>query len=539
MNNNQRRQSIDGFTLSRRSSAGPSANPLANKSGLERPAIPHKFLRPHTERQQAESSEAPEVLPNAQAPSLGGLRRSDIDESLAAVDEPTPESRKQRRLRRKKQGGRKKKWLLWLVLALVVVGIGYFVAKFVMATGRVFSGNVLDLLGSGVQLKADTNGQTNILLFGTSEDDPGHGGADLTDSIMVVSVNQEKKTAAIVSMPRDMWVDYDAACPSGYSGKINAIYSCYTGSGDEAAGANKLGQKVGEVFGLDVHYYTKVNYSVVRDLTTALGGVTVNIEAAFGADGIYDSNMGSLLKLPNGPATMQGEQALAFVRARGEGYGSYGINGNFSREQNQQKMVVAIRDKALNLGTLSNPVAINNLLDALGDNVRTNITTAELKTLATVAKDIPETSITRIDLNKNGESVLTTGMYNGQSIVRPVAGISDFGSIQAYIKKFLLGGDVALEDATIEVLNASTLVGIAKQKADELSEAGLVNITIGDTSGYNTDTDIVWYDTSGGSKPKTQSKLSSLIGKQPAGTTLPNGVQSTADFVILLGNGTN
>lgn len=534
MNNNQRRQSIDGFTLSRRSPAGPSANPMANKSGLDRPAIPHKFLRPHTERQQAESSAAPEILPKAQSPALGGLKRSDIDESLAAVDEPVQESRKQRRQRRKKQGGRKKRWLLWLALALVVFAVGYFVVKFVVATGRVFNGNVLDLFGSGVQLKADTNGQTNILLFGTSEDDPGHGGADLTDSIMVVSVNQEKKTAAIASMPRDMWVDYDAACAAGYSGKINAIYSCYASGGDEAAGANKLGQKVGEVFGLDVHYYVKVNYSVVRDLTTALGGVTVTIEAAFGANGIYDSNMGNLLKLPNGPATLQGEQALAFVRARGEGYGSYGINGNFSREQNQQKMVIAIRDKALNLGTLSNPVAINNLLDALGDNIRTNISTAEVKTLATVAKDIPETSITRIDLNKEGESVLSTGMYSGQSIVRPSAGIGEFGGIQAYIKKNL-AGDSVLEEATIEVLNASSRVGLAKKKANELGEAGLTNVTIGDTASYTTGVAVTWYDMTDGKKPKVQSKLASVLGKQPAGATLPNGVQSTADFVIVLG----
>lgn len=528
MNNNQKRQSIDGFTLSRRT---PTSQPVS-KNGLDRPAIPHQFLRPQAERQEAVSSAAPEILPKPEALQSGGLRRADIDESLRAVDDEQQTARKKRPFRKHRFH---KKWLIWFVVLAMLLGIGYFVFKFIFASGRVFSGNVFDLLGSGVALKADENGQTNILLFGTSEDDPGHAGAALTDSIMVVSVNQEKKTAAMVSMPRDMWVDYDAACAAGYSGKINALYSCYASDGDETAGATKLAAKVGEVFGLEVQYYTKVNYSVVRDLTTALGGVTVTVEGAFGADGIYDSGMGKLLKLPNGPATLQGEQALAFVRARGEGYGSYGLNGNFSRELNQQKMVVAIRDKALSLGTLSNPVAISNLLDALGNNITTSFSAAEIKTLAVLGKDISENNITHIDLNSQDNSVVTTGSYMSQSIVQPRAGLSDYSDIQAYIKKYLIGGDISTEDASIEVLNASTQVGVAGEKAEELTSAGLLNVTTDDTT-YTSTSKLTWYDTTGGKMPKTQAKLASVLGKQPTGTTLPAGIESTADFVVVLGD---
>lgn len=522
MNKERKQQSVDGFTLSRRT---PSSQPIA-KSGLDKPSLPNQFMRPQVARQEAVSSAAPEILPKPEALQSGGLRRADIDESLRAVDEQEPPKKK--RFRKKHPY---RKWIIWLTVLALLAGIGYFVFKFIFATGRVFSGNVMDLLGSGVELKADEKGQTNILLFGTSEDDPGHAGAALTDSIMVVSLNQEKKTAAMVSMPRDMWVDYGTSCTWGYQGKINALYSCYSGS-SEATAATKLGEKVGEVFGLDMHYYVKVNYSVVRDLTTALGGVTVNVEAAFGADGIYDSN--TSLKLPNGPATLKGEKALAFVRARGEGYGSYGLNGNFSREQNQQKMVIAIRDKALSLGTLSNPIAVSNMLDALGNNIQTNFSAAEIKTLATVGKDISDSNITRIDLNKAGESVLSTGMYMSQSIVRPAAGIGNFTDIQAYIRKHLTGGDVASEDATIEVLNASTQVGIAGKKASELTDAGLVNVTTNDTT-YSTGVSLQWYDTTGGKMPKTQAKLASVLGKQPTGTKLPSGVTSSADFVVILG----
>ena len=157
-----------------------------------------------------------------------------------------------------------KKIAIWLAVILLVVGVGYFITRLVLSAGRVFSGNIFDLLGSNVALKEDENGRTNILIFGTSDDDPGHDGADLTDSIMVLSLDQDKKTAAMVSMPRDMWVDYGQACVSGYSGKINVVYMCGAGNGDEAAGAAKLQAVVGEVFGLNLQYYVKVNYTVEK-----------------------------------------------------------------------------------------------------------------------------------------------------------------------------------------------------------------------------------------------------------------------------------
>jgi LCP family protein required for cell wall assembly len=392
---------------------------------------------------------------------------------------------------------------------------------------------------AGQALKEDKYGRTNILVFGTSEDDAGHSGAALTDSMMVISLDQDKKVASMVSMPRDLWVKYDTDCEFGYEGKINVVYECAgavdgdLNNIDVATGAQALQNKIGEVFGMDVQYYVKVNYSVVRDVTTALDGVTVNVEAAGDSEGIYDSN--TKLKLPNGPATLKGEEALAFVRARGEGAGSYGLNGNFSREVNQQKMVVAIRDKALSAGTLSNPVAVDGLINSLGNNIRTNFVAAEIKTLVNLAKDIPSDGIKSISLVATDNPMVTTGPYKGQSIVRPIAGVMDYSEIQAYIREQIDGGSVASEKATIEVLNGSQTVGAAATKQTELSQAGFLNISIGDSS-YTPDSSLVWYDRSEGKKPKTTEQLAATLGKASAGSELPSGVQSDADFVIILGN---
>lgn len=528
MKNHDPRPSIDGFTLRR---------PTATSGGLQRKtldvsAVPRQDLRPPAQSMQGTmSGERPEALSHAQGREETHLRRADIDESLRAFDDEQSAKKKRRG---RTPWYRHKRMIAGALVAVVLIGAGiFFVNKLMSLTGRVFgSGNVLDLLGSGVELKTDDNGRTNVMLFGTSEDDAGHAGAELTDSVMVLSINRKEKSASMVSMPRDMWVDYGQACTAGYAGKINALYQCYTDNGDVAKGASALKDKVGEVFGLDIQYYVKVNYTVVRELTTALGGVTVTVESS-DSRGLYDYN--TKLKLPNGPATLQGEQALAFVRARGDG-GGYGFEGsNFVREQNQQKMIVAIRDKALSLGTLSNPAAVLKIMDALGNNIRTNFSTAEVKTLATIGKEISTDKIVHINLNDSDKRVVTTGSYNGQSIVKPVAGIGVYTGIQSYIQTQMNGGSIESEAATIVVLNGSSKVGAAAVQQTALTQAGLLNITVGDTT-YKPGASVVWYDTTGGKKPKTQAKLASVLGKKPVGTVVPAGVPSTTDFVVIIGN---
>ena len=115
-----------------------------------------------------------------------------------------------------------------LVLIIVAMTLMYMLLSHSTA---VFKGNPMDILISS-ELKKDENGQTNFLIFGTSEDAKGHGGQELTDSILVASINQEHKTAKVFSVPRDLWVNYSVpgsepmSCTVGDRGKINATYLC-------------------------------------------------------------------------------------------------------------------------------------------------------------------------------------------------------------------------------------------------------------------------------------------------------------------------
>ena len=122
----------------------------------------------------------------------------------------------------------------------------------------IFSGNPLDIL-TPAKLKEDQYGRSNILVFGTSEDDEGHSGAQLADSIMVLSIDQDTNDVAMFSIPRDLWVNYGVACSVGYSGKINATYLCglETNNNDQAAASQQFASTVSTILGMDIPYYIK------------------------------------------------------------------------------------------------------------------------------------------------------------------------------------------------------------------------------------------------------------------------------------------
>lgn len=572
MDHKRKQQSIDGFALRRRTPQSGAGQPL----GSDNMHVPERFLhdgklprpvgqQPVIPRPQqpaapqlqrpAESTQRPLLDPTAKLPepqkkydpTTGGLRRADIDASLNSIDEPADAKAAKRRAH-KRRGWRPNKTFfkrLILIILVLVVLVGLYVGiKAFIASSKVFNGNIFDLLGQGQQLKTDQYGRSNILIFGTSEDDPGHDGGDLTDSIMVLSLDQKNKNAGMISIPRDLWVKYGEACTAGYEGKINALYECHAGGdGNQKAGAEALKDKVGEVLGTDIQYYAQVNYTVVRQVVDAVGGVTVEIESD-DPRGILDRNFDwkcgyrcYYVKYPNGPANLDGEHALALARARNAS-GGYGLGGgNFDREQYQQKIIKALKDKASSAGTLANPAAVTGIIDALGDNVRTNFLGGEVKTLISLANDIPNDKIKSISLVEQGNAVVTTGNVSGQSVVRPVAGLYDFSEIQSFIRsKLNVAG--SQEDAEIVVLNGSTSIGVASTKAKELKAKGVNVSDVGDTDA-NQYPAISWYDLSGGKLPKTSAKIQEVLGAPAAGTTLPAGVQSTADFVIIIGDGVN
>lgn len=317
-------------------------------------------------------------------------------------------------------------------LGLLVVGAaGFAVYKLNSTASKVASGNALGLLTS-TKLAGESTGRVNILLAGNSADDPGHGGAELTDSIMVLSVDTTQNSAFVVSVPRDLWVNVPGY---GYE-KINAAYT--------QGGMDQLQTVVENSLGLQINYSTLVNYTAFKQAVDAVGGIDVTI-ASSDPRGIYDPNIAAAdngpLILANGVQHLDGQTALNLARARNDptpaGVRGYGLpNGDFDRSANQRLMLVALAKKVQTSGVLANPVKISQLMDAFGNNVTTTFTTSELRRAVEILAKIDPATIQSVSLT---DANLLTSYTSpaGASALRPTAGLTDFTQIKDFVQGFM------------------------------------------------------------------------------------------------------
>lgn len=552
------KHSIDGF-VSRRTGAPLEGLPKSN-AGL--PSVQMGSRREIGQARSTIQAQPAKIQSNAETNSKGsrgGISRSEIDESLQGIDVPKAESQKRKH---RISGKQVKRFIKWLLILLLVVGIGigtYVGIKALTASGNIFKGNVFDII-QNKPLKMDESGRTNIIVLGTSEDDPGHKGAALTDSMMIVSVDQNKKNAFMISIPRDLYVKFGQACPTGYQSKINSYFSCVGGdpSNIEATrqALTKEAEFIGEIFGLQIQYGVNLNYSVLRDLVNAVGGtITVNIESR-DPRGVLDSNFdwhcgkhklskaeqirrcppkGNFIDYPIGPATLDAEHALYLAQARGEGGGAtYGLEqSNFDREKNQQKIVKALREKAVSAGVVTDFGKVASILDALGNNLRTTFEASEVRTLVALARDIKSEDIQSLSLNDPDKPLMITGNAGGASIVRPAAGLFDYSDIQAFIKQELTADPVMREKANVSVYNGSGVTGAAQVEADKLAALGMVvgQVTNAPEGDYGKAT-IYQLDKT---KTATAAKLEELYGVKAKATPPPVTVTGDTAFVVIIG----
>jgi LCP family protein required for cell wall assembly len=330
--------------------------------------------------------------------------------------------------------GKKRRFTWKRLLASVLIGLLLFVIfigawdarNFSHASQKMFgSGNLLQIL-SPTSLKGSGQGRVNVLVVGYSVDDPGHPGASLTDSIMLLSMSTTNHTGYMLSIPRDLYVKI----PGFGSGKINEAY--------KDGGMPLLEQVVENDFGTNIDYYALVDYASVRDTVNALGGVTVNIQSP-DPRGLYDTNIspadGGPLKLSEGPQTLNGQTALNLTRARGDAYGSYGFpQADFNRTEHQRQVFTAIKDR-LSWKLILDPRKNGQVFDAMANNVKTDVQLSEVRPLYRLFTSIPSNQMQSVALNKvNNVNLLRnyTTPY-GQSALIPAAGISDYSDIQSIL----------------------------------------------------------------------------------------------------------
>ncbi|MCL2869549.1 LCP family protein [Candidatus Saccharibacteria bacterium] len=476
------------------------------------------------------------------SPKKVGRPNKDIEDSLNAinltdVDEPQNKRRRRHKKAHKAKGsrlGRFFKRFMLLIGVVLLAFVGYLAYRAIHDTGNIFEGGLFGLMHH-TALKTDANGRTNIVIFGTAEDGSfgAHDGANLTDSIMVLSIYGKGNTASMISLPRDLWVQYDQACVAGYQGKLNAVYFCASDDGaNEKVGAQALKSKIKEVTGIDIQYYAHLNFASVIAAVDAIGGVDVKIESD-DPRGIYDVATGVNYK--NGEVVhLNGDRALALARARNS-EGGYGLaNSNFDREKNQQKILKALFSKATKLNLATDIGKALGLMQVMGNNLHTDINTSEVRAFADIAKGLKLDDINSISMYDQDNPLLATGPIDGQSAVYPTAGNLDFSGIRAFLKQQLSTDPVVKEAAKVDIYNGSDIDGLAQSMADELTGLGLVAGNVASTN-EQISGNIAIYQLNT-KKTATRQKLEEYYKTQvkPAKSLPASFTNRQADFIIVV-----
>lgn len=417
-------------------------------------------------------------------------------------------------------------------------------------------GQLSDLLfKSGNQLQGENENQINILLLAVGGE--GHSGENLADTIMVASIQKDTNKVALLSIPRDLYVQVPG---QQFYSKINAIHA-YGEAQKKNNGPELLQTKVEEITGLPIHYFARVDFTAFKKIVEAVGGVNIEIENGF-------TDYFHKIAFPTGTETMNGDRALAYVRAR---YVEGPEGGDFKRASRQQQVLVAMLRKVFSVNTALDFSAINGIINSISEDIRTSMQTWEMKRFFEIARQIDVSSIKSIVLSTGPHGLLVgdTVVLGGEpsSVLKTRTG--DFSEIQT-VAKNMFSDDVGKNltspsssaaspvastapsaspsvspspstspDAkdtakpTIEVRNGTKVNGLAKKIADSLTKDGYTVLATGNASNQEIEKTIVY-------APKvTQADDAQEIAttlEATAKTDLPaDEAKTTADILIVLG----
>lgn len=425
-------------------------------------------------------------------------------------------------------------WRLFWTLAIIIAGfLAYVAATILFASSKVITQNesagapflsINNGKVSSSQLKSEGDSRINILLLGRGG--VNHPGGNLTDSMELLSIDPQNKTAGIVSIPRDLMVPIP-----GYSNnKINTAYSLGE-QRKKGSGPEMTKQVVSEIFDLPIHYYVDIDFQGFIKIIDSMGGVTVNVEKAFYDPEYPDERMIGYapFSVKAGVQKMDGKTALKFARSR---HGSNGEGSDYARSKRQQQIMKAALDKAKSSDTLLNPKKVLAIINAVGDHFRTDISLKDAEKLLSLAKDMKmdQTQTKILDTSNGGLLKVGDPSLGLGYISIPRLGVNNFTEIQAEIHKFLPDPAITSEGAIIAVDNRSGNTSYGTDIQTLLTDYGykVLDVRTG-TMQAKSGID----DYSMGNKDYALALLAKRFKLTPQKKTKPTGEQ--ADIVIIVG----
>jgi len=320
------------------------------------------------------------------------------------------------------------------VLVVLVILASTTVSK-VLAFGAAISPKAPLSTETGYMTTSD---RTNLLVMGYGRG--GHDGAYLTDSMLIISVLPQSHHTSLVSVPRDLWVQYPPN--SGNYTKINSVYEFASNNGSNPQlGGEAAYQKISFITGMQVNYWLTIDFTGFKKVIDSIGGIDVFVPNSFNA--CYPKNDDAEIdpswikvQFDQGMQHMDGDTAITYARAReplevcGQGTSeNLAELTDFGRSARQQIIIKAVLAKVKQISAWPH---LYDVMGALQQTIHTNMSFADLSAFA-LKIDLADPNAARIGLSN--QNVLQDNESNGQYILTAANG--DWNAIPTYIQQHL------------------------------------------------------------------------------------------------------
>ncbi len=306
------------------------------------------------------------------------------------------------------------------------------------------------------------DGVVNILLLGS--DLPFDKGTPNTDTIIIASINTREQTAALLSLPRDMYV----YIPGGRMGQINTVLHR---ENYPTGGMGRLKDAILYNFGIPIHYYVQVDFAGFISLVDAIGGVEVPVTCGLtdwrlkapGLDITVEENY-ERFTLPAGVHHMDGDLALWYARSRV-------TTSDFDRSRRQQQILGALLQQGVELGLVRE---VPRLYTTYRESVRTDLDIGRILQLAAIAPAVRRNGIEHLNLIV-GVDLKTYELAQFQHTVFLI----DWANAESTFRRLLVEDGLnrsSRTPITVELRDGSGAPDMAALVADNLAWYGFVPV---------------------------------------------------------------
>jgi LCP family protein required for cell wall assembly len=432
--------------------------------------------------------------------------------------------------------------IVFLIFGTLFLSFKFFYATREVNTKVGFFATLSHLILSPEKSFAASRDTVNIALFGIGG--AGHEGPNLTDTMLLVSINKNDKRATMVSIPRDLLVDTKRFGKQ----KINAL-NALAEAENPGSGAEYAKGVMEEITDSQIDYYARVDFKAFEEIIDAVGGLDIDVPRSF-TDPLFPrfdiETQTTVVTFEKGMQHMSGRTALVYARSR---HGNNGEGNDFARSRRQQQIMMALKDKVLSSETYLSPVRIKNILDALHNNVKTDFGVWDVIKLAKFYQDLnisPENISVNV-LTNGPQGPLYADYYNNQYVLLPKK--KDWSDIRSIVANpsdtapHRYTGDYIdtkkTDEITVSILNGTSVPGLASATAMTLEDFGYRILGFNNAPQKDFEKTVI-YNLAGEDKKAALYHIKGLLGANIASQT-PEWVKNTVpegqspDFIIIIG----